>query len=89
MNPNRWSELIVDRGKWRAMRELLREANPDLFRNWFENLDFVECNGRGLVLRAPNKFVANYIETHLGRPLLVCAKQVFGTVATIRIEVVR
>ena len=78
-----------DRGKWRAMRDLLRAEDSDMFRNWFENLDFVEYEERALVLRAPSKFVANYIETHLGRPLLERGKQVFNGVENVRIEVMR
>ena len=78
-----------DRGKWRAIREQLRTADPDQFRNWFENLDFVEFENGTMVLRAPSKFVASYIETHLSKPLLGQAKQVFRNIATVRVEVSR
>lgn len=75
-----------DRGRWRAVRGLLREADGDVFRNWFENLAFQDCEDGSLVLRAHNKFVANYIETHLGKPLLGTVQQVFEGVTSVRIE---
>lgn len=75
-----------DRSRWRMVRGLLRKADADVFRNWFENLDFVECEGGALVLRAPNKFVARHIETHLGKPLLGTTQQVYEGVASVRIE---
>lgn len=75
-----------DRSRWRAVRGLLRDADSDVFRNWFENLDFQECEGGALVLLAPNKFVASYIETHLGKPLLGTTQQVYEGITSVRIE---
>jgi len=75
-----------DRGKWRAVRGLLRDADPDVFRNWYDNLVFSEfCDGV-MSLQTPNRFLANHIKTHHSVPLLTVSKSIFKDVVSIQIE---
>lgn len=75
-----------DRGKWRAVRGMLREANPDVFRNWYDNLVFKHFSDGVVHLEAPNSFTANYIRTHLGISLLAVSRSVFEEVVSLQIE---
>lgn len=75
-----------DRGKWRAVRNALRDADADVFRNWYDKLVFENYADGNLRVRAPNSFIARHIETHLDKALLDAAARVFGDVSAVRIE---
>lgn len=77
-----------DRGKWRAVRNALREADPDVFRNWYDKLAFKEYSDGNLVLTAPNTFIARHIETHLAHALMNLATNDFGDIRLMRIETI-
>ena len=74
-------------GEWGRVQSHLRDTDPDIFRNWYGHLSFGNCSDGDLVLRAPNNFIARYIETHLDKPLLAAARGVFGKLDAVRIEV--
>lgn len=77
-----------DRGKWRAVRGLLRNADPDVFRNWYDNLIFREFCAGVVVLQAPTRFMANHIKTHHSLPLLSFSRSIFEDVVSIQIEAI-
>lgn len=60
---------IVPEGKtgWGAIAKRLQETHPELYENWFSKLTENNVTGDKLSLKAPNAFVAGYIETHLLR----------------------
>lgn len=77
----------LEAGEWGRVQTHLRDADPDVFRNWYGNLTLKTCDDGDLVLRAPNNFIASYIETHLDKPLLAAAREVYGKIGAVRIEV--
>ena len=59
----------ADTGTWGAARRKLRQLDPGAYESWFAKLAQERCDERALVLRAPNSFVARYIEVHLAKQL--------------------
>ena len=49
---------------WRPAAQLLRERDPNAWRNWFSHLMAPRIAGDILLLRAPTPFLARYIDTH-------------------------
>lgn len=76
-----------ERGIWRSVRGDLRKSDPSIFESWYGKLVFIAYTNGTLVLRAPNRFIARYIETHLDKPLMVAARTEFEGMHTLRIEV--
>jgi len=76
-----------ERGIWRSIRGDLRKSDPSIFESWYGKLVFIAYTNGTLVLRAPNRFIARYIETHLDKPLMVAARTEFEGMHTLRIEV--
>lgn len=56
-------------GGWAAVRHALRAQDVGVYENWFAKLAVDQLTDDTLVLRAPNSFVARYIETHFARRL--------------------
>lgn len=56
--------------EWRHVLRRLKCRTPDLYLNWYANLELDRVDGGVVHLRAPTKFVARYIETHLIRELI-------------------
>ena len=75
-----------DRAKWRAVRRLLREADPNVFRNWYDNLVFKGFSDGAVSLEAPNNFTANYIKTHHSVSLLAALRTTIDDVYSLQIE---
>ena len=81
----RW-EPQEGRGEWRHVMRHLRDRYPDLHQNWFSGLELVGFENRSLRLKAPSKFSARYIETHLIGKLTDAVEQVLGPVDRVEIE---
>ena len=65
-------------GTWRAVRQRLREQDPALFANWFDQLHFVGREEGAVVLRAASPFIGRYVETHLSRMLAAAIEAELG-----------
>ena len=73
-------------GGWRDVCSRLRQSDPDLYQNWFAGLQFVGGAGGVVRIRAPNKFVARYVETHLLGKLTAALEAEQGPVTRIVLE---
>lgn len=73
-------------GEWRHVCARLRDHDADLFRNWFASLGFEALRDRVITLRAPNKFVARYIETHLMGKLTTALEAELGPIDRVLLE---
>ncbi len=72
-------------GEWRHVAQYLRTQEPDLYKNWFDALEFVGFEHAKLDLKAPSKFVARYIETHLMPRLTHAVEEKLGPVTQVMI----
>jgi chromosomal replication initiation ATPase DnaA len=58
----------------------LSESETLLFKSWYAELKFVDKNSHSIILSAPSKFVAQYVQTHHLRPLLGAVQLEFGQI---------
>lgn len=66
---------IARQGTWGAVRQLLKAQDTAMFESWFAKLVQEKLDDEAIVLRAPNSFVARYIETHLAKQLADAVNQ--------------
>ena len=66
--------------EWRHVLRELKSSEPDLYSNWYAHLELSSFDGGQLQLKAPNKFVARYVETHLSPQLLRVVEARLGPV---------
>ncbi len=59
---------------WTRMRETLAARNPARYAAWFQPLEARET-AEGLILTAPTRFHADYVETHLAGDLAAAAME--------------
>ena len=52
---------------WRAVAERLRTQDPTIFDSWISRLTPLQSDADTIVLAAPSKFIAGYINTHFMR----------------------
>ncbi|WP_037309666.1 DnaA N-terminal domain-containing protein [Ruegeria halocynthiae] len=63
----------------RALRRL-SESETLLFKSWYRDLQLVETHDQTITLRAPSKFIAQYIQSHHLKPLLGAIQLEFGRI---------
>ncbi len=63
----------------RALRRLL-QSEPLLFKSWYRDIQYVETKDQTIILRAPSKFIAQYIQSHHLKPLLGAIQLEFGRI---------
>lgn len=56
----------------------LKDLRPDLFETWFSQLKAPVPNGEVLTIKAPNTFIARYVETHFVNIIQAAVLEVFG-----------
>lgn len=61
--------LREDQGSWGSVRRRLKAQDEAAFESWFAKLAQDHLDDETLVLRAPNNFVARYIEMHFAKRL--------------------
>ena len=71
---------------WLSVCDLLQTKDPNVFDNWFSALSMVTISNSTMVVRAPSRFVARYIETHLCSTLLATTQQVFTKIDKLVLE---
>ncbi|WP_299868418.1 hypothetical protein [uncultured Roseobacter sp.] len=71
--------------EWALARLLLHTEDTGTYASWIAALERVERAGGRLTLRAPSKFHAGYVQTHLQRRLLSACQDVDAEVSEVRI----
>lgn len=75
-----------DTSEWGLARSLLYAQNPTQYGNWIAGLERKARQGNCLVLRAPSRFHAHYVETHLTSLFLKAVRTVDEAVETVVVE---
>lgn len=66
--------------EWRHVMRNLRQNHPQHAENWFSKLEMNRWEAGQLELRAPSKFFARYIKSHLSGILIFAASEELGPV---------
>ena len=74
---------ISDGTEWTLARAVLHAEDQGLYGSWFQALVRAERAGGRLTLKAPSRFHAAYVQTHLSARLLVAVQAVDGDVTEI------
>ena len=67
-------------GTWAGVLDRLAGVQPEATANWYRRLSLVAHRDGVLLLAAPNRFVRDYVATHLREPLLAAAAAELGPV---------
>ncbi|WP_300019551.1 hypothetical protein [uncultured Roseobacter sp.] len=73
--------------EWALARLVLHTEDAGTYASWIAALERAERAGGRLTLRAPSRFHAAYVQTHLERRLLAACQDVDADVAEVRIVV--
>ncbi|WP_074739483.1 DnaA N-terminal domain-containing protein [Ruegeria halocynthiae] len=65
---------------WSRALQRLSESETLLFKSWYRDLQLVETRDQTITLRAPSKFIAQYIQSHHLKPLLGAIQLEFGRI---------
>ena len=71
--------------EWALARAVLHAEDPGTYASWIAALERAERAGGRLTLRAPSRFHAAYVQTHLERRLLKACRDVDSDVSELRI----
>lgn len=74
---------ISDGSEWTLARAVLHAEDQGLYGSWIQALVRSERAGGRLILKAPSRFHAAYVQTHLSARLLAAVQAVDGDVAEI------
>ncbi|TMM49311.1 hypothetical protein [Sulfitobacter sabulilitoris] len=69
---------LPEKGTWRSVLEHLARSDPANLRNWYAKLSFVGQSGGVVTLRAPSRFVGQFVEQRLSRPLSLALEEELG-----------
>lgn len=72
---------------WDRASSALAAADPDLHSAWVRQLEPVSMTDGEVVLRAPSRFHASYVQNHLGARLLGLCAQADPSLQNLRVEV--
>lgn len=78
---------VAKSGTWRAVLKNLKSTDAASYSNWYARLTMTSNSTGKIKLVAPNKFVANYIQTHLSSRLHQALEQEFGPLTEVQIIV--
>lgn len=78
---------VTDGTEWALARALLHAQDVGTYASWIAALERVDRAGGRLTLRAPSRFHAAYIQTHLERRVLAACRDVDENVAEVRVVV--
>lgn len=68
----------MDHGSWGAVCARIHATNPDTYTAWIAPLALTQDSDGTLILTAPTRFAARYIETHLMGPLTEAVEAALG-----------
>ncbi|MEM9576970.1 MAG: hypothetical protein AAF999_08140 [Pseudomonadota bacterium] len=71
--------------EWALAQAVLHGEDPAVFGAWIAALQRAERAGGRLTLKAPSRFHAAYVQTHLAARLLAACREVDGEVSELRI----
>ena len=71
---------------WSRAQSLLHHENPSLFAAWFRVLRDDGRDGSRLLLRAPSRFHASYVATHLLAPVIAACRSVDRDIADVAVR---
>lgn len=77
---------ISDGTEWSLTQALVHADDPALYASWVKGLERINRAGSRLVLRAPSRFHAAYVETHLKPMLLMLCQTVDADIAELSLE---
>lgn len=75
-----------DGSEWTLARAVLHADDPATYASWLMGLERVGRAGGRLVLRAPSRFHANYVMSHLNNRLLAACREIDEGVNSISVE---
>ena len=73
-------------GKWRHVLQRLKADNLALYTNWYSTLSLEGLEAGVLCVKAPNEFVARYVETHLAGEMVRAVETQMGPVDRIVVQ---
>ncbi|WP_300038278.1 hypothetical protein [uncultured Roseobacter sp.] len=76
---------VSDGTEWALAQAVLHAGDPGTYASWLAALERTERAGGRLTLRAPSRFHAAYVQTHLERRVLAACRDVDADVSEIRI----
>ncbi len=71
--------------EWALAQALLHAEDPGTYASWIAALSRAERAGGRLTLRAPSRFHAAYVQTHLAARLLTACREIDAEIAELRI----
>ncbi len=78
---------VSDATEWALARALMHAEDAGTYASWIAALERVERAGGRLTLRAPTRFHAAYVQTHLERRVLGACRDVDADVSEVRVIV--
>lgn len=76
---------INDAHEWGLAQAILYQQDPSRFDAWLKGLIRHDRAGGRLILRAPSRFHATYVQTHLALAILTACQAVDGEIASVEI----
>ena len=77
----------ADGTTWTAAQEILHGQGASEYGAWLHALTELDCGAGRLVLSAPSRFHASYVETHLSARILAAVRSIDPSISDVRIEV--
>ena len=76
-----------ENNQWRAiLQSLLSTHGEAVYRSWFSQLRMAGKNGNILMLHAPTRFVAEWVQGHYGADITRAAQSVWPNITAVHIE---
>lgn len=76
---------ITDAHEWGLAQAILYQQDPSRFGAWLQALTRADRAGGRLILRAPSRFHAAYVQTHLSAAVLAACQSVDGDIASVEV----
>lgn len=76
---------ITDAHEWGLAQAILYQQDPSRFGAWLKALRRHDRAGGRLILRAPSRFHAAYVQTHLSAAVLAACRAVDGDISSIEV----
>ncbi|MEM7319242.1 MAG: DnaA N-terminal domain-containing protein [Pseudomonadota bacterium] len=70
---------------WMRVQQMLHQRDPELWSSWFRHLSPAPSDHQTTILRAPSRFMADYIGTHLLRHLTTAYLQIEPNMGKIKV----
>ena len=82
----RLRRMCLTASEWSLAKAVLHAEDPANYASWVQGLERAGRAGGRLVLKAPSRFHANYVMSHLMPRLLAACRDVDGGVSAIVVE---